>query len=199
MTLFQKLVHAACIAPLGLVAWEYATDVNPIQAATLRTGKIALIILGCSLACTPANTVFGFREALRVRRAVGLYAFFYAALHFSIFLLDYGFDPALLYEAIFEKLYALVGFTALVILLLLALTSTRGWMKRLGQWWKKLHQWVYVAAVLVIVHYVWAVKADIRTPLIYGGILVLLLLARVPAIRRRVAIGHLFRGEGKSR
>jgi sulfoxide reductase heme-binding subunit YedZ len=80
-----------------------------------------------------------------------------------------------------------VGFLAFLILLPIALTSTRGWMKRLGQRWKRLHRWVYVAALLAVVHYVWLVKADIREPLLYGGIVVLLLLARLPAVRRRVS------------
>jgi sulfoxide reductase heme-binding subunit YedZ len=114
----------------------------------------------------------------------------YVCLHFLIFVgLDYGFDPALLYEAIFEKKYALVGFATFLILLPLAITSTKGWMKRLGKNWKRLHRWVYLAGLLAVVHYVWLVKSDIREPLIYGGIVVLLLLARVPALRR--AMTHL--------
>ena len=86
-----------------------------------------------------------------------------------------------------EKRYALVGFAAFLILLPLAITSTKGWMKRLGQAWKRLHQWVYLAALLVIVHFVWLVKADIREPLAYGAVVVLLLLLRIPAIRPAVS------------
>ena len=186
------VVHAGSVLiPLAVVASDYAQGrlaINPIQTITFRTGKFALVLLVLSLACTPINTVFGFKPALKVRRALGLYAFLYAALHFMIFVgLDYGFDLALLQEAILEKRYALVGFAAGLILLSLAITSTRGWMKRLGQRWKKLHQWVYLAGLLVIVHYVWLVKADKREPLAYGAIVVLLLVLRIPRVRQGVS------------
>jgi len=140
-------VHVGSLVPLAVLIWDYFQNrltVNPIQAMTFRTGKTALVLLMLSLACTPVNTLLGFKSALKVRRALGLYAFMYAALHFSIFVgLDYGFDPVLLQEAIFEKRYALVGLAAGLIMLPLAITSTRGWMKRLGQRWKYLHRWVY--------------------------------------------------------
>jgi len=184
-------VHVGALIPLAVLIWDYFNNqltVNPIQAITLRTGKTALILLVLSLACTPANTLLGFRPALKVRRALGLYAFLYAALHFMVFVgLDYGFDPALLKEAIFEKRYALVGFAAFLILLPLAITSTKGWMKRLGRIWKTLHQWVYLAALLVIVHFVWLVKADIREPLMYGAIVLLLLVMRIPLVRQALS------------
>jgi sulfoxide reductase heme-binding subunit YedZ len=185
------ITHVGSLVPLVVLLWDAAQNrltVNPIQEATFRTGKTALVLLVLSLACTPVNTLLGFRPALRVRRALGLYAFMYAAIHFVIFVgLDYGLDLGLIREAIFEKRYALVGFAAFLVMLPLALTSTKGSMKRLGRTWKRLHQCVYVAALLVIVHYVWQVKADIRVPLLYGAIVVLLLLLRVPAIRKAVS------------
>ena len=188
LTKLQILVHLAGIFPLAWLLFDFFTNnltVNPIQAVTLRTGKYALIFLILSLACTPLNTVFHFRQALKVRRALGLYAFFYAGLHFLIFIgVDYGFDPVLLKEAIFEKRFALVGFTAFLILLPLAITSTRGWMKRLGKNWFRLHRLVYLAALLVIVHYVWLVKSDIRIPILYGFVIIVLLILRIPIIRR---------------
>lgn len=188
LTMFQILVHLAGLFPFAWLMYDFITGnltVNPIQAATLRTGKAALIFLILSLACTPANTVFGFRQALKVRRTLGLYTFFYASLHFLIFVgVDYGFDPVLLREAIFEKRFALIGFAAFLILLPLAITSTRGWMKRLGKIWTRLHRLVYLAALLVIVHYIWLVKSDIRVPILYGVIIVFLLILRIPAIRR---------------
>ena len=187
-TKFQAAVHIAALLPLLLLVVNWAQDnltFNPIQALELRTGKYALVLLILSLACTPLNTVFGLRQALKVRRPLGLYAFLYASLHFLIFIgLDYQFDLLLLREAIFEKRYALVGFSAGLILLALAITSTRGWMKRLGHTWAKLHKFVYLAGILVIVHYVWLVKADIRTPLLYGAIVLLLLILRIPYVRR---------------
>jgi len=187
-TKFQAAVHIAALLPLLLLVVNWTQDnltFNPIQALELRTGKYALVLLILSLACTPLNTVFGFRQALKVRRPLGLYAFLYASLHFLIFIgLDYQFDLFLLKEAIFEKRYALVGFSAGIILLALAVTSTRGWMKRLGQTWAKLHKFVYLAGILVIVHYVWLVKSDIRTPLLYGAIVLMLLILRIPFVRR---------------
>lgn len=187
----QVAVHLAALAPLALLIWDGVHDdltANPIQAITFRTGKTALILLVLSLACTPLNSVFGVRQAVKWRRPLGLYAFLYAGLHFLIFtVLDYGLDLFLLREAIFEKRYALVGFAAFLLLIPLAITSTRGWMKRLGKRWKRLHQAVYVAGLLVIVHYVWLVKADRREPLLWGVAVGLLLLLRIPAVRRWIA------------
>jgi len=188
--IIQALVHGLALAPLALLVWNalnHNLTANPIQAITFRTGKLALLLLVLSLACTPLNTAFGVRTALKWRRPLGLYAFMYAALHFLTFtVLDYGLDPVLLREAIFEKRYALVGFTAFLLLIPLAITSTRGWMKRLGRRWKRLHQLVYVAALLVVVHYVWLVKADRREPLLWGAAIVLLLAFRLSPVRRAV-------------
>lgn len=184
-------VHAACWLPLAWVLFSYWRDplkINPIQDFTFGTGLPALILLLLSLAVTPANTLFGWRWAIPLRKWLGLYAFFYVCLHLLIFVgLDYGFDPALIYEAIFEKRYALVGFAAFLILLPLALTSTRGWQQRLGQAWKRLHRLVYLAAVLAVIHFVWLVKADVREPLAYGAVLAVLLVLRLPPVRRRLS------------
>ncbi len=190
-TRFQALVHLAALLPLALLAVDALRGqltVNPIQEATLRTGKTAMILLVLSLACTPANTVFGFRQAIKVRRALGLYVFLYALIHFSIYIgVDYGFDLRLIALELAEKRYVLVGFAAFLILLPLAITSTKGWQRRLKQGWKKLHRWVYAAGLLVIFHYAWVQKTDIRQPLAWGAVLAVLLLLRVPAIRRRAA------------
>jgi sulfoxide reductase heme-binding subunit YedZ len=172
---------------MGVDAFQGNLTANPIQAAILRTGKPALVLLISSLACTPLSSIFKLRQALLVRRTLGLYAFFYASLHFLIFLgLDYGFNLPLLQEAIFEKRFALVGFSAWIILLPLAMTSTKGWMKRLGKNWKHLHRLVYLAGILAVVHFVWLVKSDIREPLSWGAVLLLLLIARISWVRRRV-------------
>jgi sulfoxide reductase heme-binding subunit YedZ len=209
--LYTILVHAGALLPAGLIVWAYISDtltVNPIQDVTLRTGKAALILLILTLAVTPVNSLLGFRPALKFRRTLGLYTFFYVTVHFFIFIgLDYGFDWDLIQEAIFEKRYALVGFLAGLIMLPLAITSTRGWMKRLGKRWKRLHQLIYIVGLLVIVHYVWLVKSDIRVPLIYGGIILLLLIARIPAVRKTLsrtrelyikrAVGVIRRKEGQ--
>jgi sulfoxide reductase heme-binding subunit YedZ len=189
-TRLQLATHIGAWLPLLVLVYDYWAGnltVNPIQDITFRTGKPALVLLVLSLACTPLNSLFGFREAIKLRRPLGVYAFLYALLHFLTFVgLDYGFDPALLYGAIFEKRYALVGLAAFLILLPLALTSTKGWQRRLGKSWKRLHNLVYVAALLVIVHYVWLVKSDIREPLLYGAGVVTLLVLRLPAVKRRL-------------
>ncbi len=186
----QVVAHVGALIPLAALVWAFATGgltINPIQDITFRTGKAALWLLVLSLAVTPVNVVTGYRPVLKIRRALGLYAFGYAALHFLIFVgLDYGFSWALLKEAIFEKRYALVGFAALLILLPLALTSTKASMARLGKRWKKLHQTVYVAGILVAIHYIWVVKADIREPLAFSVAIGILLLIRVPGVRKRI-------------
>ncbi len=187
-TVFQLFVHLAALLPLALLVWDTVQgnlSVNPIQDITFRTGKAALVLLVLTLAATPANTIFGFRQAIKVRRALGLYAFLYAGIHFLIFVgLDYGFNFRLLGLELVEKRYVLVGSAALLILIPLAITSTKGWQRRLGKTWKTLHKWIYLAGILVIVHYAWVQKADIRQPLLWGGIVALLLLARIPAVRR---------------
>jgi len=191
VALLQIAVHVAALAPLALLVWDALhanLTANPIQALEQRTGKIALVLLAASLTCTPANTFLRLRPAVRWRRPLGLYAFLYAALHFLIFVaLDYGLDPRLLREAIFEKRYALVGFTAFLILLPLAITSTRAMMRRMGRRWTRLHRLVYVAAPLVVLHYAWSVKSDIRVPLLYGAVILLLLALRTRPVRRGIA------------
>ena len=187
----QWVVHIGAWIPLILMGIDFLQEnltINPIQEITSRTGKTSLVLLVLTLAATPANTVLGLRSALKVRRALGLYTFMYVLIHFFIFIgLDYGFNLVLLKEAIFEKRYALVGFSAGLIMLPLALTSTRGWMARLGKNWKRLHRFVYLAGILAIVHYVWLVKSDIRDPLAYGLAVLLLLIARLRIVRKALS------------
>lgn len=182
------MVHLASWVPLAVLIWDYLHNqltVNPIQAVELRTGQIAITLLMFSLSCTPVNTLLGFRPAIKVRRALGLYAFLYAALHFlTFFVWDYGANLYFIWLDVGNKLYIFVGAGALLILIPLALTSTRALMRRLGRRWKQLHRLVYLAGVLVVFHYIWAVKADIRLPLAYGAVLILLLILRWPPLRR---------------
>ena len=184
------LAHIAALLPLVLLAWGHAwgqLTANPIREIIRRTGRYALILLVSSLACTPIYVLFRFRPALRLRRPLGLYAFAYASLHMLTFVgPDYGFDLVLIAKEILEKRFVQVGLLAFLILLTLAVTSTRGWAKRLGRNWKRLHRVVYLAALLVVVHFVWAVKADIRVPLLYGVVVVLLLTIRIPRVRNVV-------------
>lgn len=186
---FWIIVNLAALTPLLMLIWNYWTDnlsADPVAYITKKTGQSAIILLGLSLACTPVNTVFGFRPALTVRKSLGLYAFMYAALHLLNFVgLDYGFNlNYILDDALLKKRYMIVGITAFLILLPLAITSTKGWMKSLGRNWKRLHKLAYVAGVLAVLHYIWLVKLDITWPLIYASILSLLLLLRVPRVRK---------------
>jgi methionine sulfoxide reductase heme-binding subunit len=183
----RVVVHAAAWVPLVWLAAHYAQGaflVDPVREMTTFTGKTALILLVLSLACTPISTVTGLKMVVRVRRALGLYALLYASVHFAIFVgLDYGFDLGLLREAIFEQRFVIVGFAAGVILLLLGITSTRGWQRRLRRNWKRLHRLVYVAAVLAVAHFLWLTK-DPQEPLRYAALVAGLLLLRLPPVRR---------------
>ena len=184
---WQLLVHVAALIPLAWLLFDAAAgrlSVNPIQDIEQRTGKIALVLLVLSLWCTPANILTGWSPVTRWRRPLGLYTFGYAALHFLTFIgLDYAFNLSFIWADVAGKRYIFVGLAALLILIPLALTSTAGWQKRLGKTWRKLHRWVYLAGGLVIAHYVWAVKSDIREPLLWGAAVGVALLIRVPAVR----------------
>jgi len=184
-------VHAAGLLPLALLVVDARLrhlTANPIQELTLRTGKFALIFLVASLAVTPLISACGWRRLAPARRTLGLYSFGYALLHGLTFAwLDYDFDLALIGAELAEKRYILAGFAAFCILVPLAVTSTRGWQRRLGPGWRQLHRWVYVAAPLVIAHFLWLVKSDRREPLAWGAVVLLLLALRRPAARRWLA------------
>lgn len=182
-------VHVGALAPLAWLLWAYWRGlfvVDPVREITTLTGKTALILLMLSLACTPLGTLLGFRRLLRARRALGLYAALYAGLHFLTFVwLDYGLDVGLLRGAILDQRYVLAGFAAGLVLLLLAATSTKGWQKRLGKGWKRLHRLAYLAGILAVVHFWWLVK-DYREPLRYAALLAVLLVLRIAPVRRAV-------------
>ena len=186
----QILTHIGALLPLAWLLWNYWQGqfiVDPVKEITTSTGKTALILLILSLACTPINTIFGFKHALRLRRPLGLYAFLYVGLHFLTFLgLDYGFDLHLIRQDILDQRYVWVGLATGLLLLPLAITSTKGWQKRLGKNWKRLHRLVYLASILDIVHFVWLTK-DLREPLRYGGVVALNLIVRIPAIKRAIS------------
>ena len=184
------LVHMGALLPLGWLIWAYWQNlflVDPASEIITLTGKTALILLMLSLACTPIRTLTGLKQVSRARQALGLYAFLYAGLHFLTFAgPDYGFDVTLVRQAIFGQRYVVAGFLSGSILLPLALTSTKGWQKRLGKNWKRLHRLVYLAGVLAVVHFLWLVK-DGREPLRYGVLLVILLALRLSPVRKAVS------------
>ncbi len=186
----QVAVHAGAMVPLATLVGDALTGgltANPIQAITTRTGTAALVWLVISLAVTPFSGLGRQAWAVPLRRPLGLYAFFYASLHMATFAgLDYGLDWRLIWDTILEKRYIVAGAGAFVSMLPLALTSTRGWQRRLGPRWRNLHRLAYLAAILVVIHFLWLVKADIRQPVAYGVGVAALLVLRLPAVRRRL-------------
>ena len=180
--------------PLAVLIRAFFADrlgPDPIGAATRRTGRYALGFLGVSLLPTVIRLAFGFSALLKVRRALGLYAFMYAVLHFLIFAgWDYGFDLGLMVLAIRGSRFVLLGLAALLILTAMAVTSTKGWARRLGKNWRRLHRLVYLAAALAVIHYVWVFK-ELRTiPALAGVVLVLLLVARTLPVARFLSRRH---------
>jgi sulfoxide reductase heme-binding subunit YedZ len=186
----RLLAHIGALLPLGwMVADGLAGNLtaNPIQDLTIRTGKAGLILLVLSLACTPASLLSGLRQVLPLRRVLGLYGFLYITLHLLIFaVVDFGLDLELILQEIGEKRYILAGLAGFLLLLPLAVTSTRGWQRRLGPAWKRLHRLVYLAVPLGVVHFVWLVKSDVREPLIYAAIVGTLLALRSPWVKRAI-------------
>jgi sulfoxide reductase heme-binding subunit YedZ len=179
----RVVVFVAGLAPLSLLLRDALTGglgANPVEEITHRTGWWALTLLMATLAVTPVRWLTGWNRLAGYRRMIGLFAFFYATLHvLTYFGLDQLFAMDYLVEDVIERPYITVGFTAWLLLIPLALTSTRGWIRRLGRRWQKLHRLVYLAAALGVLHFLWLVKADTREPLVFAAILVLLLGARV--------------------
>jgi sulfoxide reductase heme-binding subunit YedZ len=154
---------------------------NPIEFITRSTGTWTLVGLLVTLSVTPLRRLTGRADPLRYRRMLGLFSFFYACLHFVTYIwLDQFFDPAAIARDIVKRPFITVGFTAFVLLIPLAATSSHAMMRRLGRRWQQLHRLIYPIALLGVIHYLWLVKKDLTTPLAYGGILVLLLAMRLP-------------------
>ena len=185
--MLRAAYHAVGLFPLAWLIFDFwfgLLGAEPIRAMILRTGKAAIILLTLSLAATPAGYIFRWKEATLLRRPLGLYAFMYVCLHFLIFIwLDYALIVPLIVEEIVARRYALVGFAAFLLLIPLAVTSTKGWQKRLGKRWKTLHKAVYLIGVLAVVHYIWLVKNAYTQPLLFAAAVGLLLL-RVPAVKQ---------------
>ena len=188
--LLRVTYHAVGLFPLAWLLFDFwfgLLGAEPIRAMILRTGKASIVMLTLSLACTPAGYLFRWRDATTVRRPLGLYAFMYVCIHFLIFVwLDYALIVPLIVEEIVARRYALVGFAAFLLLIPLAVTSTKGWQKRLGKRWKTLHKVVYLIAVLAVVHYIWLVKNAYTQPLLFAAVVGLLLLLRVPAVKQGI-------------
>ncbi|MCB2178662.1 sulfoxide reductase heme-binding subunit YedZ [bacterium] len=194
ITPLQVLVHLGAWIPLILIVVAYANNqltVNPIQDIEQRTGRLAILWVVLSLSVTPLATIFGWKELNKRSRTIGLYAFMIAALHVSIFVaLDYGMNFGLIWDAIVEKRFILYGLIAFTGLTAMAATSFKYWQKKLRKNWKRLHRTIYVIAPLIVIHYALAKKGDIFSlqgdivrPLIYAGIVTLLLVLRIKPVK----------------
>ena len=191
--LVHTLIIVAALVPLALIVRDAVTDrlgANPIEQITHRTGDWTIRLLLATLAVTPLRRLTGWNSIIRYRRTIGLLTFTYVCLHFLTYLvLDQGFPMqgfaiAYVVEDIAKRPYITVGFTAFLLLIPIAWTSTKGWIRRLGRRWTTLHQLVYVAAALGVLHYLWLIKGDRPTAVYYGLILVGLLVTRVWHLRR---------------
>jgi sulfoxide reductase heme-binding subunit YedZ len=185
----KPVIFLICLLPFCLLLVRTVNNdlgANPVEMLTHDTGDWALRLLLLSLAVTPLRMLTGRSWLIRYRRMLGLFAFFYALLHFAIYLwIDQGFLWSEIVADILKRPYITIGFAAFLILVPLAITSTRGMVRRLGKRWIILHRLVYAAALLAILHFVWLVKADYREPGFYLAIFLLLMLFRIPPLKRR--------------
>ena len=184
----KPVAHLLCLAPLLLLVWAAFNDglgANPVEKLTHETGQWTLRLLLVTLALSPLRQWTGEGALIRFRRMLGLYSYFYCCCHFSIwFIADHSLDFADMFEDIVKRPYITLGFSAFVLLLPLALTSTQSMRRRLGRKWKALPQLVYLILVLGIAHFLWQVKADYLEAAIYAIIAVILLLHRIAPLKR---------------
>jgi sulfoxide reductase heme-binding subunit YedZ len=173
--LAKPLIFCASLLPLAWLcwlAWQDQLGANPVETLSHRTGDWSLRFLLLTLAVTPLRRLTGWNGAIRFRRMLGIFAFFYVCLHFGVYLFfDQFFDWAGIVEDVAKRPYITVGFAGWLLLVPLAVTSTNGMIRRLGRNWQRLHRLVYVIGALGVLHYLWLVKADLTEPLLYGGIL----------------------------
>jgi methionine sulfoxide reductase heme-binding subunit len=173
-----------CLVPLGILVWRALTGnlgANPVEFIQHATGDWTLRFLIITLCITPFRKLLKLPDLIRFRRMLGLFAFFYACLHFLTYLgPDQSFDLAAMWKDVYKRPFITVGFTAFVLLIPLALTSTAGWIRRLGgRRWQMLHRLIYISAICGVIHYYWLVKSAVLRPLTYGAIVAVLLLWRL--------------------
>jgi sulfoxide reductase heme-binding subunit YedZ len=194
---FKPILFLLCLVPIGLLAARAfgiggeSLGANPIEEVLHTLGLWALRFLMLTLAITPLRDLIGKPWPLMLRRMLGLFAFFYVLLHFLVWLII---DQELYWSGILTDIakrpFITLGFAAFVMLIPLAITSTNGMMRRLGKRWKTLHRLIYVCAILGVWHFYWLVKADVREPLLYAGILAVLLGWRIWKWRKRLAAAN---------
>lgn len=189
-TLLKPALFIASLIPTVVLVYRAFTDnlgANPIEAIRLFTGDWTLYFLLITLAVTPLRHLTGHHGLIRYRRMLGLFAFYYAVLHvLSYIILDQFFNWHAMWLDVLKRPYITIGIAAFVLLIPLALTSTKAMMRRLGGRWQRLHQLIYPAAILGVLHYYWLVKADVRMPLIFAGLLTVLLVLRLPPVKRLI-------------
>ena len=188
---YKPLLFLVCLLPFAdltrraLLNGGVLLGANPLEEVIHQLGLWGLRFLVITLAVTPVRKVFGWPQLVRFRRMLGLFAFFYGCLHFTTYVwLDKFFDVSAMLKDVARRPFITAGFTAFVLLIPLALTSTAGWIRRLGgRRWQALHRLIYISAVAAAVHYYWLVKSDIRLPFFYAAVVGMLLLWRI--INRR--------------
>jgi sulfoxide reductase heme-binding subunit YedZ len=176
----KALVWLICLTPFAQLVWRVVHNnltANPTEFIEHFTGDWTIRLIVATLAITPLRKLLGMPDLIRFRRLIGLFAFFYVCLHFTTYIwLDQGFDLAAIWKDIVKRPYITVGFTGFVLLIPLAVTSTKGWIRRMGgKNWSRLHKMVYVTAIAGVVHYYWLVKSDVRMPLLYAALVAALL------------------------
>jgi sulfoxide reductase heme-binding subunit YedZ len=183
LRLTKILIFLAALVPLERLVWKFFHDAlgaNPVEVITHSTGDWTLILIMVTLSITPLRKWTKQYWLIGVRRMIGLFAFFYGCLHFTTYLwLDKFFDVHEMIKDVYKRPFITAGFTAFVLMIPLALTSTQGWIRRLGKNWQRLHRLIYVTAIAGVVHYIWLVKADLRKPLQYAFVLSVLLIYRI--------------------
>jgi len=177
-----------CLIPLFLLVWGFYRNklgANPIEYITHKTGDWTMRFLLITLSVTPLRKIFNQPKLARFRRMLGLFAFFYGCLHLTTWVwLDKFFDLHEMWKDVLKRRFITVGMTGFVLMIPLAITSTSGWVRRLGfVRWQRLHRLIYFSALAGVIHYYWLVKSDVRLPLLYGGILAALMGYRLAAAR----------------
>ncbi len=172
--ILKPIVFLAALIPLGFLgldALQGRMGANPIEKITHQTGLWTLILLLVTLSITPLRRITGIQWLIQYRRMIGIFAFFYGFLHFMTYVwLDQFFDFHSMIKDVYKRPFITAGFTAFVLLIPLAITSTKGWIRRLGKKWQGLHRLIYISAAAGVTHFIWLVKADLREPLIYAAI-----------------------------
>jgi len=179
----KVLVFLACLAPFAWLVTRALTGrlgINPVEDLELTTGIWALRFLIVTLLVTPVRRITGWNRVIQFRRMLGLFTFFYASVHFAIYIgIDQFFAFRLIVKDVVKRPFITMGFTAFVLMIPLAITSTKGWIRRLGRRWVVLHRLIYVSAVCAAIHYLWKVKVMIGSPVYYAIVIGVLLAFRL--------------------